>query len=889
MSLPKENRRLREAIEHETLRTQLDCLWKLSERELHPFQKGTTDQGFHHCLRVESHIWSLILSDIHKFSSWDLFILSASAALHDIGKIQGRDAPKKVDHGELAKKRILQSDIWKRCFRDQKEAEAVAYVVSVHSNGKIELLPEKEFSLGDPPGILLRSLAAIFRLADMLDSDYRRCPYIIRSFKELKFAAEIEIWDARSSIRGWDRSDDGKVILLQSSPSNEKERIKTLAYVDSLNNALTESHKKYLANCPVVYYTEEKHPELKRDTLHFPNRFSFAEFEGGKLKDRGGLIEFYTDIARLYLAQIATIFSQIDLKGLGDFSGRIPTKLSKIFIDTYVTLDSGWAPEKYENFDAAVAFWVQKNLIDVSIPVTNLMANPTLKRIVLLGDPGSGKSTIAQYVCLKYPVYSSSKNLDDKKQCGIAGIPFFVTIRDFVSKKNKEPDLTLQEYISDQISGIMKRSTPLGFVEFWLSKELSLTILDGLDEVITSEQRKQISSLIMSFIQRFPEGRFIITSRNVGYDEAPLDRNSFVHILLMELLEDQVETFVRNWYAEREINPTERETATEGLLEALKEEKVLELAQNPLLLTVMALVHRGEADLPKQRALLYDKCVEAFMVSRNRAKDLLSYDEYEIRACHQFIGYWMHTRAANVRGDLFGFPFDELRENLLKDMRQRHPESEISNDALEKKVDEFFDAARKRVGLLVERGENIWAFGHRSFQEYFAARYISQNAFGIKDLWSEVRGKIEESHWVEPLKLLAGIYGFSNRRGLHIFIKKILDEYHEIEDTAHKRLILAGEIAGEVNLDYSILQQIASETVRLLIDTKNGTVMNNCKSVLNHFYNVHTLWKQIVDELREYTKALKINPSLYSGHAFFEFTRLRQFGDTKIERVLSTL
>jgi hypothetical protein len=888
MKLPEKNRQLRDAIEDQTLRTQLDCIWEFSERELHPFQKGTTDQGFNHCMRVESNIWTLIFLNICKFSSLDLFILSASAALHDIGKIKNKKASKDVDHGELAKKLILQSDLWKRCFKDRKEAEAIAYVVSVHSSGKIELLPEEEFSLGDPPGILLRSLAAIFRLADMLDSDYRRCPYIIRSLKELRFVDEVKTWDARSSIRGWQISDDGKTILLQSSPATEEARIKTLAYVDSLNNALTKSHTKYLENCQIVYCTKEKPPKLKKDTLHFPTRFSYAEFEGKKLKEKGGLIEFYTDIAKFYISQITTIFSEVDLRGLGDFSGKIPTKLSRIFIDTPVTLDSGRAPENFKNFDSKVVHWIQEHLMNVSVPIMKVITNPELKRIVLLGDPGSGKSTIAQYACLKYPEYALSENLDDTNH-GMAGIPFLVTIRDFISRKNKEPSLTLLDYISDQVSSIIKRRTPLGFVEFWLSREASLTIVDGLDEVIRSEQRRKITSLVIEFARKFPDGRFIISSRIVGYEDAPLDRNNFLHILLQELFKAQVEIFVRNWYKAREINPSIRESAIKGLLEALKEEKVFELVRNPLLLTIMALVHRGEADLPKQRALLYNKCVEAFMVSRNRAKDLLSYDEHEIRTCHQFIGYWMHTKAETVKGDSFGFFFKDLREGLLKDMRRRHPASEISTEALKEKVDEFFDAARKRVGLLVERGEDIWVFGHRSFQEYFAASYISQNTFGVEDLWSQIQDKINKSHWVEPLKLFGGIYGFSNRKGLEIFVQRILDDYHKIEDATHKRLILAGEIAGEVALNYSILEQIASETVSLFINTKDRTVMNDCKRVLNHFYSNPILWKHVVNEITKCTKAMKINASFYFGHAFYDLYVSRQFGDTRIDRVLTGL
>lgn len=184
MSLPEESKLLRDAIGNKSLRVELDNLWQSAMEKLQELQKGASGQGIFHCLRVESNIWSLIHEDIKKFRPLDLFILSASAALHDIGKING--GAKDEDHGLIARERLLKDDTWKGLFRDKRKAEAVGYVISVHNSGDINLLPE-EFIVGNPPGILLRSLSSIFRLADMLDTDFRRCPYLAKTFKEFNF------------------------------------------------------------------------------------------------------------------------------------------------------------------------------------------------------------------------------------------------------------------------------------------------------------------------------------------------------------------------------------------------------------------------------------------------------------------------------------------------------------------------------------------------------------------------------------------------------------------------------------------------------------------------------------------------------------------------------
>ena len=878
-NLPEENVRLRNSIEDSVLRTRLQTLWNSAEKELHPFQKGETGQGFYHCLRVEQHVWSLIHDHIEKFRSRELFILSASCALHDIGKMGNEKNA--VDHGKLGKDFLLKNKNWEKYFEDKVQAKAVANVICVHCNGEIDTLQE-EFVWGNPPTIPLRSLAAIFRLADMLDSDYRRCPHLAFSFKKLKFPNKLKRWVARRSISGWHISPDGKRIVLIASPENEKEKVTTLAYVDSLNDALSESHKRHLENCRVRYLSIEG--KIIDDTLHFPTTFSYREGEGSKIEELSGLIELYSNVAKKYISRISTIFANVDLRGMGDFSDRKDVRLLNVFIDVNVTFER--APENYEAFDKKAVDWATRHL-SKGEPIVEVMKQPKLTPIVLLGDPGSGKTTISRYLCLKHPSYVASENTCVGKNETI-GIPFLVTIRDFVSEGSEEHVDALIDYISNKVRARIGKPVPTGFVEFWLSKETTLTIFDGLDEVIIPEKREKIRGLVTIFCQKYPACKILVTSRRVGYNEAPLDSNKFLHLKLSRLERSHIKSFVINWYTEREPEPTYRQQQVKGLLEALKERHVSELAQNPLLLTIMTLIHRGEADLPKQRALLYGKCVEAFMVSRNRAKDLLSYDENEIRACHEYLGYWIHTRAEETARDLLEVPIEELQKALLKNMTKRHPDSEMSPKAREEKTGEFVDAARKRVGLIVERGEGIWSFGHRSFQEYFAARYISHHTFGIDNLWHEIKAKIGKSHWVEPLKLLAGIYGVSNRQALDEFANRLMEKHFETADPSLQSLVLLGEIAGEVALKYSTLEPMADEIIKQLLDTKDYALMNDLKRILNHFYNT-PLWNRIVKQLRKRAHALNVNPSIYSGSAFYTLLVSKHFGDSRIDRILATL
>jgi len=868
MVLHDENKLLRSNIKDSEMWKRLDTIWSMAERELHPFQKGVSAQDTNHCLRVEGHIWSLIFKNNNKFSNTDLFLLSAAASLHDVGKIADGSSKGNKDHGEIAADWLLAEGNWRKCHIESKvEAEAIAHIIRVHSNGEINEVPEI-FVIGNPPGVFLRSLAALFRLADMLDSDFRRCPDLAKSLKQLKFPKEIETWISRSTIEGWDVSTDGKKILLIASPENEEKRVAALACVDILNKDLTESQRDNLANYRAGYWVENQHIEA---ILHFPTQFSLAEHEGSALVEKGGLVKFYDQFMLEYTKRLATVFRDVSLRGIGDFREGTSISLSKIFIDVDVTLESGWAPKTYQGYKESTIKWIKDSLFVNRLPITEVFTTGKLRRLVLLGEPGSGKSTISQFLLL------------NELSAGSMYLPFLVMVRDFVSKKGAEGNLLT--YITNQTRSIIGGPIPPGFVEFLLANEKTLVIFDGLDEVSSPLEREQTRDLIMQFVTCFPDPNFLITSRIVGYEEGPFDPDNFLHLLLLGLEKSDVKAFVRRWYFERETNPTDRDAAIKGFLEALKDEHVAELAQNPLLLTIMALVNRGEADLPKQRAMLYNKCVEAFMVSRNRAKDLLTYDENEIRACHEFLGYWMHKRAEQVRGSFSGVYLAELKGALIKDMTKRRPELKLE---VKEKVEEFFDAARKRVGLIVERGSSLWAFGHRSFQEYFAARYISQNTCGIEEIWEEVGDKIERSHWIEPMKLLAGIYGFTSRKTLDDLTRRIMQE-HSKEDDSKKKLFLAGEIAGEVTLIFPLMQQIATETIELLLDTSDTNIFNNCKRMLDHFCTNSYLWSFIVKKLKERTQAFRISHYAFSGTAFYTFYSSKKLGDTRIDRVLSQL
>ena len=879
----------RNAINDLQLKVKVQHIWDTAYKELHPFQQGITAQDSLHCLRVEENIWRLIRQHLDKFNPIDLFLLSASAALHDIGKIpttpigQQQDFKQiPEDHGEKAKILLLKEENWRNFHLDRKvEAEAIANIISVHNNGLIDKLPDEAFSIGSD-SVKLRSLAAIFRLADMLDSDSRRWPYLAKIIKELKFPNKVEVWLARRSIGGWKVSSNGNTSLLQASPDDEEDKICTLSQVDLLNEDLKPPHVKYLENCPVEYYKDNK---VVKDTLHFPSKFMYCEFEGPNCITIDGLKSYYSEVATEYIDKAEMIFSGFTLKGIGDFSDKKNLKLSNIFIDAHVSLNVDLAPSISMSFNGNTQTWINdhmpKDNVTKRIQTRELLDIPNLKRIVLLGGPGSGKSVASQYLMVNRLTLTQSSNQ-------VSGVPFLITIREFAFAR-KSKDINIIDYITQQVCYFTDKQPPQGFVEYFLKRDSSVVIFDGLDEVIVPEERRIIRDSIANFAASFPEVIMLVTSRFIGYDEMPLNKEIFLHFILHPFDSQEKKAFITKWYGEREANPVDRERAIKGFLEALKDDRVDELSSNPLMLTIMALVHNSEHDLPKQRALLYKKCVEAFIVSREKAKELLSYNAREIWECHDYLGYWVQNKAENMTGVSFVVSSEELQQALTDFIKKKNGAAKIDDTIIKSKVDEFITAAKRRVGLIAEYGESRWGFGHKSFQEFFAARYISQRTSGILGIWDEIKDKVDNPHWTEPIKLLAGICGDFSPKLLQDLVDKLMEEHFIVADSQKKRLILAGEIAGEIELEPVDQEKIAKEIVNQFVNIEDSNVLFNLKGVLNNFYNNKELWEYMSRILKERTLAFRDNPFYYSNTAFYGSYCSRRFADTRIDRVISTL
>ena len=323
---------------------------------------------------------------------------------------------------------------------------------------------------------------------------------------------------------------------------------------------------------------------------------------------------------------------------------------------------------------------------------------------------------------------------------------------------------------------------------------------------------------VQTLMQRYPDNRYLVTSRIVGYADAPLPQASVTHVTVLPLDDDQIRTFINNWYTQRERDPRIRTQQIQDLTATIEREpRIQALARNPLLLTIIALVHRIEAELPHERVKLYDKCVGALVDTWEDVKGLTlaekqrPFYQQRRRILERLAFDLQQGREAGTaeqtirRGDL------ELRVTQIL-MQNRKLSFADDPDGAREEAQAFVRLVQGRTGLLVERGEGVFTFAHLTFQEYLAACDLEKRVVpqGTDALWVAVAPMLHLPHWQEVLLLLLGRLNTYDQAATTL-LEHILAAGTEdpTEPLLHRHLLLAARaLADQIEVDRTLQQQI---------------------------------------------------------------------------------
>jgi predicted NACHT family NTPase len=376
------------------------------------------------------------------------------------------------------------------------------------------------------------------------------------------------------------------------------------------------------------------------------------------------------------------------------------------------------------------------------------------KYIMILGDPGSGKSTLLQFLALNW----AESPLDNVISLPIA---LLIELRTYMRRRQDKECNNFLEFFH-QCSGAVHHLNQLE-----LDKKLkagnALVMFDGLDEVFDPGKREDVITDIHRFTNDYPNVQVIVTSRIIGYKPQRLLNAEFRHFILQDLDSEQIQDFINRWHELTFTDAVDKVRKRERLQRGIAASKsIAELAGNPLLLTMMAILNRNQ-ELPRDRATLYDQASRVLLhqwdveraLTEDKRLDPKTIDYKDKQAMLRQVAYLMQTGDKGLAGNF-------INENDLVKVLTDYLKT-IEFDKPREAAQVMINQLRTRNFMLCFLGADYYAFVHRTFLEYFCAwefvwQFKETQTLTIEELKNEVFGKHwQDESWHEVLLLIAGM------------------------------------------------------------------------------------------------------------------------------------
>ncbi len=503
--------------------------------------------------------------------------------------------------------------------------------------------------------------------------------------------------------------------------------------------------RKRLAEEPAVYtFTDER-----LGTMLLAALTEWKRTSGTMVKRRPTVAS--TNGFDLYARQIAALHETVSLAGF-ETRVRVPIQLEDMYVPLDAVVDTGAYDEAGFGSAEEAEQKLHEHARDTQLPLTEAFQRADelggRRGLVILGDPGSGKTTHLKRLLL-WLVREGPASIGLPEGM----LPVFLPLRNL-----RDLDAGLDAFIESELDAPYL-GLPDGFGRRLLKRGNLLLLLDGLDEV-GSDDRGKVARWIENAMEKHRSSRFVVTCRYAGYvGGAKLDAR-LLELHLRPLTAEQASAFVHNWYRIVEISlASDRERArvvAEGNADALvdrlsqsdfRARRVFELTRNPLLLTAICLVHRDRGRLPQRRAELYEECTNVLLERWRESKRLpVSIDAKSALRILQPVALWLHGIEGRTRASA-----DELApviEPRLSRVRGALPNA-----------DAFLRSIRDESGLLTGWSGDQYGFMHLGFQEYLAARELKDQAFDEPEVLEALAENFGESWWREVSLLLLALEG----------------------------------------------------------------------------------------------------------------------------------
>jgi hypothetical protein len=480
------------------------------------------------------------------------------------------------------------------------------------------------------------------------------------------------------------------------------------------------------------------------------------------------------------------------------------------------------------------------------------------RRIVIVADPGMGKSFLLKYQCLKYLKISLNVLLNHPENLDTVTLPIFLRLPDLAVYFKRHCNSSMEEAISEKLS---EHFSPKGFSEdffCYLRKKIdsdkSVIFLDALDEM-SEEDRVDVRNRIGSFSKKFSKCSILLNSRKAEYySPPPLQEGKEIEILPLNI--QQIKEFITSWFSAR-TDDNERCNIIDRkmFIELQRNSELMSMCQNPLFLSFFCRLWEEEKTAPlHNKAELYYEIISGLIVHWKKLKLSKPLERTIIRDKLKVIERLAWRLFQEGKEDIRQEELDDYIFNILRDTTVSLPGLE-GWKAMELRKELLQDGIITEIGSAESAAYN---FTHRTFRDYFIASLISRN--------QEYLNEIKDNFWFFPrwhhiITMLAGFAQGKQSAPDSIrspvdtdvtfepleFLSAMLEFPAYTDDIFHSRLTIAAECISELpfhlrdseickNIDKLVLSESESPENSFLFESKAKLAVNS-KSI-QQFINI---------------------------------------------------
>jgi len=345
------------------------------------------------------------------------------------------------------------------------------------------------------------------------------------------------------------------------------------------------------------------------------------------------------------------------------------------------------------------------------------------RRLMIKGDPGSGKSMLLRHLAFAFA--NDDLFLEDDP------IPVLLELHRL--SENDKP-------IVDHLADVFKRNdfpNAGTFVEQALGRGGLLLLFDGLDEV-ASTRRGDVVKKIRDFLDTHGKCRALITCRTAVY-HGDFDADVDASLQMVEFSDQQITRFLGAWAPQMPAHKS-----IDQLMGTLRDRpRIMGLARNPLLLTIVAYLYTDTPEeLPRSRAGFYELATNILIGQWHKDHNRYEARDTVLRRLARFNQETETVQDQDRRSIAF--------QNVLKEVKDVLPDLNLNPEI---DTTEIIDEIVERSGLLlaIDAGER-YQFAHLTLQEFFVASALRDAPENLLQFY-----QMDPDGWREPVKLWCGL------------------------------------------------------------------------------------------------------------------------------------